>query len=423
MLSVHSDIHHELRHQPGVELPALVVEDVEVADDRDMGELVPAAATEGFPILWQQPMRFVMRVVSTLFSFLSLILILAVLAAIPIVNVFVLGYFMNVEGRVARTGRFRDAFPLIDVATRIVTIVAGIWICLLPLRFLASFAADARLIDPGSAAGVNLHIAVNVGWWLISVHILLALARGGSLWCFVRPIKNFFWTWNQLNSGTYFATADAAISGFVAQLQVRRHFWLGIRGFAVAFLWLFFPTALYSIAREPEGIQILLTILGGFSLAIMLTWAPYLQARFAAEERFRGGLQLREVRQLYAHAPIACSLNLILLFALSLPLYLFKAFLLPPEVMWPVTLIFVATIYPTRILTGWVYHRAVRKREQGRKSHWSVRWLCSVLTVAVLGIYVFIVFFTQFLGEQGKLVLFHHHALLLPAPFQWTLNP
>ncbi len=391
-----------------------------VSEDRD---LFIAAEMASFPVPWKHPIKFVGLVISRLFAFVSLMLVLAVLAAIPIVNFFVLGYFLNVEGRVARSGKIRDGFPLLDIAPRFVTIAAGVWIFLLPLRFLSSFAADARLIDPGATADINFHIGLNIAWALITVHLIFALARGGSFWCFVRPFKNIRWTIKQLREGSYFAHADQKIQEFVRRMEIKNHFSLGIRGFAVAFLWLLIPTVLFSIAEEPEGIQILLTLIGGFLLAITLSWAPFLQARFASEGNFSAGMQLREVRSLYAHSPIVWSLSLVVLYLLALPLYLFKAFLLPADAMWLITLVFVVSIYPTRILLGWVYHRAVKKREAEKKAHWSVRLLFGTLIVLLIGIFVFILFFTQFLGEQGKLVLFHHHSLLLPAPFQGTINP
>lgn len=391
-----------------------------VSEDRN---LLVATETDLFPVPWKHPIKFVVLVISRLFAFVSLMLVLAVLAAIPIVNFFVLGYFLNVEGRVARSGKIRDGFPLLDIAPRFVTIAAGIWIFLLPLRFLSSFAADARLIDPGAAADVNFHIGLSIAWVLITTHLIFALARGGSFWCFVRPFKNIRWTLKQLRKGSYFAHADQKIQEFVQRMEIRKHYSLGFRGFAVALLWLFIPTVLFSIAEEPEGFQILLTVVGGFLLAITLSWAPFLQARFACEGNFSAGMQLREVRSLYAHSPIVWSLSLVVLYVLALPLYLFKAFLLPADAMWLITLIFVVTIYPTRILLGWVYHRAVKKREAEKKAHWTVRWLFGTLIILLLGVFVFILFFTQFLGEEGKLVLFHHHSLLLPAPFQGTINP
>ena len=406
--------------------PALDQTEIEqVVQESVDGDVAKAEcrSAQQFPRPWKNPIRFTGRVISSTFAFLSLILVLAVLAAIPIVNIFVLGQFLNAEGRVARSGKLRDGFPLIDIAPRIVMIVAGVWCFLLPLRFLASFAADARLIDAGSRADVVLHLATNVAWVLVTVHLVCALARGGTFWCFVRPFKNVFWLWRQLRSGDYFATADTAIQNFISRLEIRSHIWIGLRGFAVGFIWLVVPTFLFAIAREPEGGQILLTIIGAILLAVVLSWTPLLQACFAAEGSVRAGLQLREVRQLYAHAPLSCSLAVIVLYLLALPLYLFKGFLLPAEAMWLVTLIFVATIYPTRILWGWVYHQAEKRRDLGKKAHWSLRWFCGTVTLAALGVFVFIVFFTQFLGEQGKLVLFHHHALLLPAPFQFTINP
>ncbi|MEW4490158.1 DUF4013 domain-containing protein [Thalassoglobus sp. JC818] len=361
--------------------------------------------------------------VSRVFALASLVLILAILAAIPIVNFFVLGYFLRVEGAVARTGKIRNGFPLLEQAPRIATIALGVWAFLLPLRFLGSFAADAALIAPESSAAAGWKLALTISWIVITGHLIFAIARGGSLGCFLRPLKNVLWFRRQVREGNYFQHADHAIQEFFASIEIGKTFMLGVKGFVVAFIWLVLPTALLGIAKEPEGGQILFTVLGGVILAVVLSWAPFLQARFACEQRFAAGLQLREIRSLWQHAPVAWTLALIVLYLLSLPLYLFKAFLLPPEAMWPVTLIFVVTILPTRFLLGSVYARAVRKREKQLRSHFSIRWTCGLLLIALLCIYVFILFFTQFLGEQGKLVLFHHHSLLLPAPFQGAIDP
>ncbi|HMC12220.1 MAG TPA: hypothetical protein VKH44_13055, partial [Pirellulaceae bacterium] len=45
-----------------------------------------------------------------LFGLVSLLACLAVLAAIPIVNLLSLGYLLEASGRVARSGRLRDGF-------------------------------------------------------------------------------------------------------------------------------------------------------------------------------------------------------------------------------------------------------------------------------------------------------------------------
>ncbi len=399
----------------------LVAAHVDAIDQVEIAESVPVI--ERCPVPWKHPLKFGFWAVKTIFGLASLIFMLAVVAAIPIVNFLALGYLLEVEGRIARTGRFKDVFPLLNDAPRIGSIALGVWLFLLPLRFLGGWAADAALIDPGSSGAIGSAIGLNILWVLISAHLIFALARGGSPGCFVRPFKNIFWLVKQLRSGSYLQTANQQIAEFVKRLRIRHHLWFGLRGFGVAFVWLFIPTLFYAAVQRPEGPQILLMLLGGLLLTITLSWVPFLQARFAAENNFRAGLQLGEVRRLYRYAPVAWTLATVVLYLLALPLYLFKAFLLPADAMWLITLIFIVSIYPTKVITGWAYHRAVKKQREGLLAHYSIRWLCTGVLMPLLGIFVFILFFTQFLGEQGKEVLFHHHALLLPAPFQGAINP
>jgi hypothetical protein len=197
-------------------------------------------------------------------------------------------------------------------------------------------------------------------------------------------------------------------------LRLRYHFWLGIRGFVGAAAWLIVPTALFATATKTEGLPILLTILGGLLLVPVLAWVPFLQARFASENRFRGLFELREVRRLFCEAPLAWLIAVVATYVLALPLYLLKAFLLPQDAMWFVTLVFIISIYPARLVTGWAYGRALRRK---RRAHFVTRWFSRLLMGPLLAVYVFLLFFTQFIGLHGKGVLFEHHALLLPVPF------
>src|SRR5207248_6836350 len=80
---------------------------------------------------------FIAWLVRSLFGIACLILLLAVIAAIPVVNFLALGYLLEVEGRLARSGKLRDAFPLINLAPRLGSIVIGMWAFIFPLFFLA----------------------------------------------------------------------------------------------------------------------------------------------------------------------------------------------------------------------------------------------------------------------------------------------
>ena len=104
----------------------------------------------------------------------------------------------------------------------------------------------------------------------------------------------------------------------------------------------------------------------------------------------------------------------------------YEEMLIWDDVFWTAlwnTLIFIASIYPARIVTGWAYHRAtMRPAHITRDWRWMLKRvvmpaLSLALMLPLLGLYVFLLYFTQFIGEHGKAVLFEHHALLLPVPF------
>ena len=362
----------------------------------------------------RRPIRFLGWMIQSTFGIATLILLISVVAASPLVNFLALGYLLEVEGSVARTGRFRRAFPLIEFAPRIGSIVLGVGLWLLPVRFFAGWAGDAHLISPGSAGDYALHIVKMALAMLVATHLCLALGRGGSFGCFFRPIKNVRWLVAQLRAGSYWDTADRGIADFLSGLRLKYHFWLGLRGFAGAFLWLVIPTFLFAAAKNNEGPAILVTLVGGAMLVIVLSWLPFLQARFAAENRWGAMFELRAIRELNRKAPLSFWLATLITFALALPPYLATPFLLPQDARWMVTIMFVMSIYPARVLVGWAYYQAVARP---RRAWFGLRWVSSLTILPLLAFFVFLLFFTQFIGGHGKLVLFEHHALMLPAPF------
>src|SRR5262249_32288382 len=138
----------------------------------------------------------------------------------------------------------------------------------------------------------------------------------------------------------YFPRAAAAVKEFVLALRLPHHFWLGLRGFAGTALWLIPATAVFASLKDTSKPgQVILTLVGGAVLIPGLCWTPFLQAHFAAEERFRAFGELRKIRELFRRGSIRCFLAVVVLYALALPLYLFKIAAPPRDALWFITLI------------------------------------------------------------------------------------
>ena len=393
------------RHNEALEIVEFLESAVAQARPARSGIVRPAAgAVLGF-LGW---------LIRSLFGTACLILVLAVVAAIPVVNLLALGYLLEVEGRLARSGKLRDAFPLIDLAPQLGSIVIGMWAFIFPLYLLAQAAAEAHLIDAGSRADTGLHVLVRLLAVVVTVHVCLALARGGSFSCFLRPIKNVRWLIQRLRDDDYWDKASAAVRDFVAGWRLKHHFLLGLKGYLGAMAWLVFPTALFAATNKTEGGPIIVTLIGGALLVLVLTWVPFLQAHFAAQNRFGAMFELQKVCHIYRSAPFAWTVTMVITFTLALPMYLFKIALPPSDAMWMVTIVFIISIYPVKVITGWAYHRAATRE---KRASFALRWFTRLLLLPMLTLYVFLLFFTQFIGEHGKRVLFEHHAFLLPAPF------
>lgn len=425
----------------------------------------------------KHPLRCAFWFAKTVFAIAVLIILLAVVAAIPLASILVLGFFLEVEGRIARSGRLRDGFPLLPLTPRIGSILFGITLWLLPLFFIAGMAADAALINPSGTTAARWQAAKLIFSTLIALHLCLALARGGSFGCFFRPLKNLRWFLAEIRNrplkqkkrcshcgeaadvsaaccalcgftpqpcstcgeaillsadvcgmcgheashsagaesraNSYWHRADRKVRQFVQKLRLKHHFLLGGRGLIGALAILLLPTLMFAAANKAEGGLILVTVLGGLSLAFVFLYVPFLQARLAAENRLKAMFELRDIRRLYAHAPIAWFLTLLIVYAMALPLYLFTAFALPQDAMWLVTLVFVISIYPARIAAGWAYARAARKQRDGKPpAHWVFRHGCRLLMFTATSAYTLFFFFARDIGVQGRLVLFEHHAFL-----------
>jgi len=423
-------------------------------------EVVPQTS-QHWPRSW--PLRLwygTCYVLEWLFGLASLLACLAVLAAIPIVNFLSLGYLLEASGRVARSGRLRDGFIDIPKFAQIGSMVAGTWICLLLPRLISSLATDAWLIDPDGFAAGAWRLAQVAITLLVLGHILLAWYSGGRLRHFFWPVLAPFQltarvlfgrmigpilrpvfraispalvedlyverplsTWFPpaillagMRRGRMLAEARDAVWDFFASLRLPHYFWLGLRGFAGAFVWLLVPSLMLMAGTSGRGpATIVIGFLGAAAMGYVLLHLPFLQTHFACQNRLRAMFDLTQSRAQFRRAPIACWFALAITLLFALPLYLLKIEpVIPPELRWTITIFFILFIYPARLLTGWAVGRALH---HSQPRFFLFRWLARVAAIPVVAIYVFILFFTQYTSFLGPASILEQHAFLLPVPF------
>lgn len=353
---------------------------------------------------------FLRSAAESAFGIVTLILGLAVLATVPVLQLLSLGYLLEVTGRVARSGRLRDGFVGLSKAARIGSIVLGTWLLLLPLRLLADFYDDARLIAADSETSRRLAAALPLVGCAVSVQLLWAWTRGGRLRDFLIPAP-VGWLIARRRGRPRFQLGE-----FVASLRLSHYFGLGLRGLVGALVWLVIPASVLIVStRAAHGPPAaLIGLLGGLMLAAVLLYLPFLQGRLAAEGRFSAIFELAAVRREFRRAPIAYWIALAVTLAAAVPLYLLKIETVPSQVTWLPSLFFVMFIFPARLITGW---SIARGRRRDRPRMFPVRWSARLAALPVVALYTLIVYFSQFISWNGAWNVFEQHAFLVPVPF------
>lgn len=341
------------------------------------------------------------------------VLTLAIVSAIPVINLLSLGYLLEASGRVARSGRLRDGFVGLSRFAAVGRIVLASWLWILPIRLVYSFWRDAELIQAGSDIAIRLRVLLILMVLGIGAHLLRACLRGGKWRHFLWPAPLRFL--HGLENDFSAAGIQERTIHFLAEMRLFHFFRLGILGFAGAGLWLAIPLAILMVAStaDRQAPAALGSLFGGILMGGVVLYLPFLQTRFGMTGQFREFLSIRAARDLFCRAPIAFWLALCVTLLFALPLYLFKIELTPDEVAWLPNLVFVLFIFPARLVLGWAVSRAERN---GKHRLWFSRWFARLAAVPVVATYAFVVWLTQYLSWHGSLSLLEQHAFLVPAP-------
>jgi hypothetical protein len=378
-----------------------------------------------------------------------LILGLAFLAAIPVVQFLSLGYLLEFSGRIGRTARWRDGLPRAGFglflwqhllrlgscfvgarqAFRLGVVVGAVWLLLLPLRFVSSMALSAQIIDPdGPIAhwwkiGLTVLTVATALLIVTALYLLIVLSRALAAWW----EGDRFHLWDRLRGGGFYTEARDGAWDVLVSLRLPYYFWLGLRGFVGTMVWLVLPISLIALGRligqqgsqQAGGIGFLVGFAGAVQLMFVLLQLPFLQARFAAENRFKALFEWHEVVRGFVRTPTAFAIACVATLLFALPLYLFKIEIVPREAAWLPGLVFIVFILPARLLSGWAYARSVRRSSRPWRWYFAGPLIVSgfLVTMPVVAFFVLVVFLSQYTSWNGIWSLYEQHAFLLPVPF------
>ena len=351
------------------------------------------------------------------FELLSLVTLLAVMTAIPVIQLISFGYLLNVAGRLASGRKLFEALQWRAAAGKIGLALVAILLLSVPIRLLTHWATVAEVIAPGTQKAELLRVGAVLLTLAVMAHLSWAWARGGRLRHYLWPSPRL-WFASVWRPSTWLAAADRLIA-MVRSLEIPRLFWLGLRGAVGTLIWLSPTIAIIAVTRNGQtGIAGLVGGIAFICLGVVLLYLPMLQANFAAENRLRAMFALRKIRGDFRRAPWAwLGAMFLTLVLLPIPLYLLKIEPPPSELMWLPTWFFIVLMLPARVASGLALRRARSKPEPVGVWAGFSRWTVRLLTPAVVGVYLLFVYLSQYVSWDGLQTWVQQHAVLVPVPF------
>ena len=347
-----------------------------------------------------------------------LCVVLAVVAAIPIVQLASLGYLLYAAAGLARRQPWSAALPGVRLAGQLGRFALMVFLLRLPVAFVHDLSYSAQLLLPGSREASLWRAAAFTLTLAFVIHIVWAAMRGGKVRHFLWPapllfVREFFRrsTWQRASDQLY---------QLVGRLHFIRLWYLGARASLGVLMWIAIPVSMMIIGQRAQNFPpaVIVGLVGAIAMLIISLYLPFLQIQMAAQNRFRALFNLRQVRRLFLCAPWAHAISLLLLCLLCIPLYLLRIEATPAELVWAPSLVFVIFMLPAKLMLGaamgYASGRSTRLAHPNR--HWTLRWPARIIALASALIYVGALYVAQLVAGQGALVMYFQHAFLVPAP-------
>ena len=389
------------------------------------------------------------------------VLLLAIVASVPVVQVLSLGYLLAISGHLARGGSWQKLMAGSESAVRCVSLLIGIAITTIPFLVSSRFWTDARLIAPTSDQTQELMVITVLTGFFMAAHVVTALIAGGRLrhfaWPLTAPVALTIWllrqsswgrrliefsltsrwpklshklqsprpladwfvpamVWQQLGRADAVRQWSSRGIAFLGRLNWPATFARGAVVFLASSVWLFLPTSLLiaSIAFE-QPVPNFIVFLSAISMAVPIFFiVNFMQVHYARSGNiatfWRPGLVMRS----FGRAPLAHAAAFAITLLLAAPLFVLKIEQIDPGFWWLLNLLFIGLALPGRVLGGWAVRRGINRPD---RSAWWIRWPALALIGALSLAFVIVLFTSRYTSWDGSWSLLKNHVFLLPTPF------
>ncbi len=359
----------------------------------------------------------VWKLSSRFFAMLSLLTVLSVLAAIPVLNLLTLGMLIDPQRRVAGSGRLRDGFPLLRIAPQAGYLLLATLLLCLPIRLQAARVHNAAVILGNNHETVRQMLGfLTVLQLACGLHLLCFLLNGCRPLLLFRPLRNLLNGMRLVCTTSGRTTLSRNLDSTVELIAPLRHVMIGFRAFFGGLVWLILPTTMMVASSAPNisgPVFALISALGFLLMIPVAAWLPYLQIHQAVEGRFTAIFEVSKVRETIRRAPFSWMLTTLLLYLLTIPLYLGQIRLPAEDSLLLLTPVSILLIYPARLLTSWAWYRGNRPEKS------AARWWHRLLRLSMLPpltICSGLIFLTPYISQAGRFAPYENQAYLGPVP-------
>lgn len=203
-----------------------------------------------------------------------LCVLLAIVAAVPVVQLASLGYLLHAAARLAARKPWSAALPGARLAGKLGVFALLATLLWLPVALVNDLSYSSQLLLPDSPESRRWRLGAFVITLAWVTHCAWAAMRGGKLRHFLWPaplkfLRQFFRraTWRRASEDLY---------QFTLGLHFPRLWWLGARAAAGALIWIFIPVSMMIIGQRAQDFPpaAVVGLIGALAMTIILLYLP-----------------------------------------------------------------------------------------------------------------------------------------------------